>query len=319
MKFIDAPSTVVQPPPVSISDLYDPSNDEPTYPLGVVARLTGLSAHVLRAWERRYGAVRPVRTPGGTRRYRESDVQRLQLLRAAVSAGHSIGEVATASEAELTRRLELRPSAPAPALDPILAALERLDLVESERLLGVQLAALGSGEFVRSVAAPLLREIGRRWESGQLCIASEHLASSTLRSLLGTALRPRAAALLAAPILFTTLQGEQHDLGSVMAAVAASEAGSFPVFVGGNLPVAEIVEAAESVGACAIALGASHMDETSDAQLAALRESLPSDIPIWVGGCAAGALTLPHGVARVADFDELAHKVVLLTERRSPG
>lgn len=319
MKFLDGSSTVGQPAPVSRSDLLDPPNQEPTYPLGVVARLTGLSPHVLRAWERRYGAVKPVRSAGGTRRYRESDVQRLQLLRAAVSAGHSIGEVATASEAELTRRLELRPQAPAPALDPILAAIERLDLADSERLLGVQLAALGPGEFVRSVAAPLLREVGDRWESGKLCIAAEHLASSTLRSLLGTALRPRASALQASPILFTTLPGDQHDLGSVMAAVTASEAGSFPVFVGGNLPVNEIVEAAESVGACAIALGASHVDETSDAQLAALRESVPAEIPIWVGGCAAPRLALPPGVARLADFDELTHKVVLLTERRTPG
>jgi DNA-binding transcriptional MerR regulator len=72
-----------------------PISNEPTYSLGAVARLTGLSPHVLRAWERRYGAVRPLRTPGGTRLYRESDVARLRQLRAAVQAGHSISESRT--------------------------------------------------------------------------------------------------------------------------------------------------------------------------------------------------------------------------------
>ena len=133
---------------------------EPTYSLGAVARLTGLSPHVLRAWERRYGAVKPLRTPGGTRRYRESDVARLRQLRAAVQAGHSISEVANAPAEELERRLELSPALPAPSLAPLLAAIEQLDAPTTEQLLGAQLAALGPIRFVRTVASPLLNVIG---------------------------------------------------------------------------------------------------------------------------------------------------------------
>ena len=143
-----------------------PIPTEPTYSLGAVARLTGLSPHVLRAWERRYGAVTPLRTSGGTRRYRESDVARLRKLRSAVQAGHSISEVANATEDELERRLELTPLLPTPPLDPILDAIEQLDAPTTERLLGAQLAVLGATRFVRMVAAPLLHEIGTRWEAG---------------------------------------------------------------------------------------------------------------------------------------------------------
>lgn len=291
---------------------------EPTYALGVVTRLTGLSAHVLRAWERRYGAVRPIRSPGGTRRYRESDVQRLHLLRSAVEAGHSIGEVARASDADLARRLELRPAVPAPALDPILDAVDRLDLAETERLLGTQLAALGAAAFVRTVAVPLLREIGTRWESGRTSVAAEHMASSVVRNLLSTALRPRVSALHGPPVLFTTLPGDLHESCSMLAAVSASEAGAFAAFIGGNLPVAEIVDAAASLGACAVALGVGHTSASAQTALAELRKALPGDVAIWIGGHGAAELALPPGVAVVPDYDELARKALLLGERRSP-
>jgi len=77
---------------------------ELTYPLRTVARLTGLSPEVLRAWERRYRVVTPARTPGGTRRYSAADLERLRLLKAAVDAGHRIGDVARLDVAELSRR-----------------------------------------------------------------------------------------------------------------------------------------------------------------------------------------------------------------------
>jgi DNA-binding transcriptional MerR regulator len=315
---------VGQPATVSSSrDTHDPEapiSKEPTYSLGAVARLTGLSPHVLRAWERRYGAVTPLRTSGGTRRYRESDVARLRQLRAAVQAGHSISDVANAPADELERRLQLSPALPTPPLAPLLAAIEQLDGPTTERLLGAQLAALGPLRFVRTVAAPLLNAIGTRWETGQLCIASEHLASSILRSLLGGALRPTSAALQAPPVLFTTLPGDTHELGSLMAAVTTADAGGHPVFVGGNLPVAEIADAADTVGAAAVAVGICHANGSDPARaLEALRAALPRHVALWVGGPGAGAIALPPQVSHVSDTLELERKVALLVERGAPS
>ena len=125
-----------------------------TYSLGAVARLTGLSPHVLRAWERRYEAVTPLRTPGGTRRYRESDVARLRLLAAATGAGHPIGDIAKLSEAELRRRTVGPEEEPRPPLRLILEAIDQLDADETERLLGVQLAALGPGGSSKPWSSP---------------------------------------------------------------------------------------------------------------------------------------------------------------------
>lgn len=292
---------------------------EPTYSLGVVARLTGLSPHVLRAWERRYGAVRPLRTPGGTRRYREGDVARLRKLCAAVSAGHSIGEVARLPDAELERRLELTPSTePRALLEPILDALERLDGAEAERLLGAQLSALGGERFVQRVASPLLVEIGDRWAGGSLCVASEHLASSIVRNLLGALLRTTTAGAQAPPILFTTPPGEHHELGALMAAVTAVAAGGHAVFLGPNLPIADVVQAVDALGAAAVALGVCRRDgEELAAALRALRDALPARVELWVGGPGADELALPPGATRIDDVEQLERKVALVALRRA--
>jgi MerR family transcriptional regulator, light-induced transcriptional regulator len=66
----------------------------PQYPMRVVVRRTGLNASLLRAWERRYGAVEPGRSDGGQRLYSEDDIRKLTLLREAVDAGHNISQVA---------------------------------------------------------------------------------------------------------------------------------------------------------------------------------------------------------------------------------
>ena len=77
---------------------------ETTYPLRAAARLTGLSPDLLRAWESRYGVVKPLRTAGGTRRYRASELERLRLVKAAVDAGDRISVVARLDPVELARR-----------------------------------------------------------------------------------------------------------------------------------------------------------------------------------------------------------------------
>jgi len=293
---------------------------EATYSLGAVSRLTGLSEHVLRAWERRYGAVRPLRTAGGARRYRESDVARLRLLRSAVDAGHSIGEAARLEDAELQRRARLSSSAsPPPLLAPILEAIEALDADAVERLLGAQLAALGPTRFVRQVASPVLVEVGERWHAGRLSVAGEHLASAILRSLLGGCLRRSSASAQTPPVLFTTPPGERHELGALMAAATAVDAGGHALFVGGDLPVEEVAAAAASTGAAAVAVGVCRRDGADlPAAIRALRAALPAAVELWVGGPGAAELALPAGAARVADLDQLERKVALLAVR-GPG
>jgi methanogenic corrinoid protein MtbC1 len=286
-----------------------------TYPLRAAARLTGLRPELLRAWERRYGVVEPARSPGGTRRYSA----RLRRVKAAVDGGHRIGQVAHLDDAELERRAGSG-SAPAPEpLQPILSALERFEGAEVQRLLALQLSALGAPRFARAVALPLVREIGERWANRELSVASEHLASGVLRSLLGSALQPTASALMGPRIVFATPSSERHELGLQMAALTAMSAGADPIYLGADLPVEELLEAAERSGAVAVGLSLVTLPSVHASRFVhALRGGLPDGIRVWIGGTGSRALELPEGVERIDSLEALEQRVGLLAFEK-PG
>ena len=286
---------------------------ELTYPLRTAARLTGLSPELLRAWERRHRVVEPLRTPGGTRRYSAADLERLRLVKAAVDAGHRISQVARLEPAELKRVSADAETRPAGRLDAILAALHHFDSGEVQRLLSLQLSALGAARFAREIAVPLVREIGERWANGQMGIAREHLASSVLRSLLGSALQPTATSLLGPRIVFASPTGERHELGLLMAALTAVGAGANALYLGAELPVEDLLGAVEDTDAAALALSlvtvpAAHAART----VSALRGGLASEVHLWLGGAGARDVELPQGVEHIESLEDLEQRVILL-------
>jgi DNA-binding transcriptional MerR regulator len=288
---------------------------ELTYPLRTAARLTGLSPALLRAWERRYGVVEPVRTLGGTRRYSAADLERLRLVKAAVDAGHRISRVARLGAAELQHAA----GADSPALgglDEIVSALHDLDGAKTQRLLSLQLTAVGPTRFARDVAVPLAQEIGARWADGRLGISNEHLASGVLRSLLGSALQPTASSLLGPRILFATPTGERHELGLLTAALTALGAGANPLYLGAELPIEALLDAAERTDAAAVGLSLVAIPTAQATRaVSALRGGLAQEVRLWLGGAGASDVAIP-GVEYIASLEDLEQRVLLLAQSR---
>lgn len=289
------------------------SKEALTYPLRAAARLTGLSPDLLRAWERRHRVVEPQRSPGGTRRYTAADVERLRLVKAAVDAGNRVGKVARLDEQELERLVQEGQSAPKRQLDTVFAALEKYDVAEFQRLLSIELSSLGATRFAREVAAVVLVEVGERWASGQIAIAQEHLATSVIRSLIGSALQPSAVSIDGPRIIFATPPSEYHELGLMMAALTSLGAGANPYFLGTSLPVDEIVKATEKVGAQFVALSLV-TSRIADAQsvIDELRSLLDDSVQIWLGGVAAADISLQSGVEHIENFEALERRVTML-------
>jgi DNA-binding transcriptional MerR regulator len=286
---------------------------EATFPVRAAARLTGVSPDLLRAWERRYRVVEPLRSPGGTRRYRAADLERLRLVKAAVDAGHRIGEVAPLAQAELERRAaQPRAREPGP-IEAALAALARLDAGEAERLVSLQLAALGPTRFAREFALPLLVEIGAGWASSRVCAASEHLGTALLRSLLGAALRPTRASQSGPRIVFATPSGERHELGLLAAAIAAIGAGGNAIYLGPDLPVEELVGAVATSGAAALAIGLVALPAAeAERAVRRLREGLDEGVELWLGGPRSAEVALPPRVRRLDSLEAIERGVALL-------
>ena len=272
------------------------------YPLRAVMRRTGLSADVIRAWERRYGAVSPTRSNGRQRLYSENDVVRLSLLQRATSAGHSIGEIATLDADALKalvgqglpREIERRELA-ASVLEESLAATEAFDGVALEQTLKRVVLSLGAERFVDEIAGAFLREIGDRWHAGTLSPAHEHMASHVVRRVLewlGDAYDPGPRA---PRIVVATPAGEMHELGAMVVAAAALSEGWSTIYLGPNLPSDEIASAAERSGAELVALSIVYTHDARTAEeVRKTARALPKRVSLLIGGAAAERLDV-HG------------------------
>lgn len=265
-----------------------------SYRIGAIAKLTGLSAHTIRVWERRYGAVEPVRTPGGTREYSAQDLEKLTLLRALSEAGHSIGRIATLETVELdelVRELQARKpgrvstSDNAPAVETLLAHIMDLDVASAERALLNAAAVLAPLAMIFDVVAPLVEEVETRREFGEYRIAHEHAATTALRTLLRHLLSIHTQRPMQEVALTATMSGERHELGALMASFIAVTRGYNVLYMGPDLPVEDIVYVVEKKNAKLLLLSMENeYSKEADEQLAELLAQMPVTVRMVAGG-----------------------------------
>jgi MerR family transcriptional regulator, light-induced transcriptional regulator len=268
-----------------------------TYSIRAAAEKTGISAHTIRAWERRYSVLNPERTDTNRRMYAEEDLERLRLLNRAVGAGHSIGMIASLSDEELARlaldepALARTPGDPASYVRSGLEAMRNLDEPGFEAALSHAFAVLGVDAFLAEVVVPLIGEIDRGWEAGTLRIAHEHLASAVLRAQLERIRQTLRAKPGAPRIIVATPARQLHEIGALLVAIAAAREGWNVVYLGPNLPASEIAMAQRRLEAAAIALSIVYPDDDPElpAELRRLREAVGPTVAIFAGGRAAAA------------------------------
>jgi hypothetical protein len=179
---------------------------------------------------------------------------------------------------------------------------------------GRDLAA--AGDFLQQTRPTA---VNLRWAVNRMGIASEHMATNVLRSMLGSALTPTTASRLGPTILFATPTGERHELGLQSAALTAMGAGANPIYLGAELPVEDLVGAVANTGAVVLALSLVTIPESeAERAVAAIRGGLPDEIGLWTGGPAANNIAVIDGVDRIDSLDDLEKRVVLLGFER-PG
>lgn len=208
--------------------------------IGSLALRTGVPVDTLRAWERRYGVLRPTRTPGGQRRYGVEDVERVLWLAARVSEGQRISDAVTALGA-LEHQHD--PRLPAHGLTDALAlrlaaAARQGDGPRVEMELDRAFAALPLVPAMEVVVFPALADLGRRWADGEPMVAAEHLLSAAaerrLAGRLSAARRPRGPiAIVACP------SGERHAVGALCLAVLMAQDGWRISYLGADTPLGE--------------------------------------------------------------------------------
>ncbi|MEQ1884762.1 MAG: MerR family transcriptional regulator [Bryobacteraceae bacterium] len=260
------------------------------YPIRAVAKITGISLDTLRAWERRYRAVVPLRSDRG-RQYGTEEIDRLLLLNQLVKRGHSIGTIASLQDQELKNLLEQQPVAIAQEaargirpIDSVLEAVQKYDAVAAGDELSRLAAIFSPRELVYQVVIPLMREVGEQWHAGKMAVAQEHMTSHLLRNLLGSLMRLYRSPNPSTRIVVATPAGEPHEFGILAAAMLASMAGIEPVYIGSDLPAEEIIETARRVNANTVLLGITILHESTISDIRKIAEGLPERGEVWIGG-----------------------------------
>lgn len=302
-------------------------NGAPTgHPISVVAMRTGLSRDVLRVWERRYAAVEPMRTPGGQRLYSDAHVHRFRMLASATRHGRTISQVAHLDTDALARLVAEDDDAlprvvPSPTvvttrgIDAALAAIVALDAPALDAHLRRAIARDGVLPFIEELVPSLMHAVGDGWVAGRLSIAHEHLASATVLAVILETVRAVPASPSAPRVLVASPSGERHAVGAALAAAAAALEGWAVVYLGADVPAADLATAAAATGAQAVALSIVHVEDWPHllAELRELREKLAASVPLLIGGAGTAKVASElhaRGIHRCASMAELRAALV---------
>lgn len=261
------------------------------FKINAVSELTGVSPDVLRVWERRYAAVTPHRTSGGTRLYDDADVWRIMLLRRGIAKGYSIGRIVNLPNEEL-EKLRRRAERPVRPHDPHAAIVNRFinyisevkfEAAESELAAAVE--QFPTGVLIEKIFSPILIEIGNCWQHGEFGVAEEHLASNVLRSVLISIGKSRLPDECSRAAVLATPEGERHEFGLMLSALSAALSGWRIVYLGLETPAEEIARTVRLTESRVVGLSiVAPPSEITRTELIKLDLFLPPETAVVVGG-----------------------------------
>ena len=283
--------------------------NEGQYPIRTVASLTGVNPITLRAWERRYGLIKPIRTPKGHRLYTQNDIDLIQRVVELLDKGISIGQVDQYLKGEKGQSQNEDADNPWMSYQRrMLNAIVRFDAKTLDQAYNDALSLYPIDLVTKHMILPLLKTLGIRWENKQGSVAEEHFFGAYLRNKLGARFHHHPSAQTGPLLVAACLPGEQHEIGLMLFCLSALNQGYRLVYLGADTPFSELKTPIERAHADALLLSGSIKPEVAEFghELAALVESVA--VPVFVGGrtavelndeiIAAGAVPLGADIAQ---------------------
>lgn len=300
--------------------------------IALVERETGLSKDTLRVWERRYGFPFPGRDRRGERVYPPEQVEKLRVVSRLLDRGLRPGQLMRLALPELIERLRAReplssPGESATAENPLtpnlreaMRQLKRYDETGLQAQLSRVLLRLGLQRFVLEFVAPLNEIVGNAWSRGEIAVSHEHVYTEQMQYLLRQGIGSIPQTVQSPNVMLTTLPGEQHQLGLLMAQVCLAVEGTRCISLGAQTPVWDIVQAVRQRGIEVVGLSFSEANKQNVAcdMLQDLRHRLPGSVDIWAGGKLwTRARRLVPGVRFIAALTEIPAALAMHRESRS--
>ncbi len=258
------------------------------YPIRTLSELTGIPTTTLRAWERRYGLLKPARTPKGHRLYSSEDVELIKEISALLKNNHTI------SEAIRIIRDPDRSHSPnqLPGEDhwigyqqELLKCIEVFNDQKLDRVYNDALSIYPIDMVNEHVIIPVLKTLGEQWQDREAGIAEEHFFSAFLRNKLGARFHHQSHGSRGRQILVACLSGEFHELGVLLYCIAAIGRGYRILYLGTNMPPQQIPAVVNRTHVAAVLFSASSIMPWDNDNEMALKDCIESiDIPLMFGG-----------------------------------
>jgi len=270
------------------------------YTTAEVESRTGIPATTLRQWERRYGLPNPQRKSNGYRLYSEADLKHLQFIQVRLSEGINISRaVELCLEHFKTAPVALLPLEPSQQgserresslerglmdyIEELLHATLKADFEWAAQILSNGYARFTLEDVLTHIIEPVLREIGKMWQRGEITIAHEHQASAYLRGKLQILLDMVGQPQLGPGVVVACGPGETHEIGSLMLSVMLRRAGVRVFYLGADTPLTDLAQYANSheVRAVLLSVGADLALHNLRSQLSDLDDL---EVPLFYGG-----------------------------------
>jgi DNA-binding transcriptional MerR regulator len=286
--------------------------------IGELAKRTGVSPELLRAWEQRYGLLQPTRTAGGFRLYSADDEARVRRMQSLVSGGLAAAQAA---------HLILSDGEPAPrtvsgsattledAAGNLTASLDRLDEQAANTALDRLFAAYTLETVLRDVLLPYLHRLGERWEAGEVSVAQEHFASNLIRGrLLGLA---QGWGQGQGPVaILACVPGEWHELGLLVFGVALRRRGWRITYLGTDSPIDAVADIAPSLAPTVVVLLSMNPQRFLDH--AREIEKLATQVQVMIAGTGATPEAARHTQTHVLDQDPVTAAGIIDRDHSPP-
>jgi DNA-binding transcriptional MerR regulator/methylmalonyl-CoA mutase cobalamin-binding subunit len=213
------------------------------FPMRTVSAITGVNPITLRAWERRYGLIRPARTPKGHRLYSQKDIELVNRIVRVLDRGISIGQVSNSLGDSVVEDAASRQQEASPwhgYQERAIDAIVRFDEIHLDTIYNQALALYPIDIVTERLLLPVLVTLGERWKNTEGSISEEHFFGAFMRNKLGARFHHRHKKADGKRLLVCCLPGEHHEIGIMLFSLAAHDHGYRIVYLGSNMPLQEL-------------------------------------------------------------------------------
>ena len=259
-------------------------NQQSVYSISSVSTMTGVNSVTLRAWERRYGLIKPQRTESGHRVYSNNDIEHIKNILKMLDSGIAISRVKDALGVESEKPKDISTSHWLKYTDDMLRGVNNFDELILDSVYNEAMSLYPVDIVTRELLLPLLEKLGQRWMHVSTGIAEEHFFSSFMRNKLGARFHHRNQQNTGPQIVAACLPGEQHEFGLLLLSLAAHARGYRIILLGADMPLNQLAEVVHRSNSNGIVLSGSHKNENKQLTDELIDLVRDSNVPVFIGG-----------------------------------